>query len=270
MGDSPFAFRREELFALADRYAAQFRTAEPFPHVVIDDFLRPGALEQILLEFPEPDGSHWLEYDSGREVKLALQDAELLGPATRAMLAEFNGQVFVEFAERLTGIDGLVPDPHLDGGGLHQTVAGGYLKIHADFNKSRRLNLDRRLNGILYLNRDWDPDWGGDLELWDRDMTRCVVRVPPVFNRFLLFATTDGANHGLPEPITCPPGRARRSMALYYYSNGRPDGEVEGDHTTLFRRRPGEDLRGSTRQRLRRWVPPALADLLARTGNTRL
>src|SRR5690348_3670425 len=193
MQDVTFAFRRAELFALADRLAERFRDADPFPHVVIDDFLPPEVLEPVLLEFPEP-GASWQEFDSSREVKSALSDTELMGPATRSLLSEFNGQVFVDFAERLTGIGGLIPDPHFDGGGLHQTRAGGYLKVHADFNKTKRLNLDRRLNGILYLNQDWDEAWGGELELWDRDMVRCVKKVPPLFNRFLLFATTDHAN----------------------------------------------------------------------------
>ncbi|WP_223198911.1 2OG-Fe(II) oxygenase [Solihabitans fulvus] len=259
-----FAFRREDLFQRADSLRAQYLAAEPFPHVVIDDFLPAEVLEPILEEFPEPQGGHWQQFDSAREVKLALADTELMGPATRQLLAEFNGQVFVDFVERLTGIDGLIPDPHFDGGGLHQTRAGGYLKMHADFNKTKRLNLDRRLNGILYLNKDWQDSWGGQLELWDREMTHCVRRVAPVFNRFLLFCTTDDANHGLPDPLACPPERARRSMALYYYTNGRPDQEATDDHTTLFRQRPGEQWRGSLRQSLKRWVPPAVADLAAR------
>jgi Rps23 Pro-64 3,4-dihydroxylase Tpa1-like proline 4-hydroxylase len=265
MQDTQFAFRRAELLALADKSREEFLTAEPFRHVVIDDFLPPEVLEPVLEEFPEP-GATWQQFDSAREVKLALADTERMGPATRSLLNEFNGQVFVDFIERLTGIDGLIPDPHFDGGGLHQSRAGGYLKVHADFNKTKRLNLDRRLNGILYLNKDWDPSWGGDLELWTRDMGSCVKRVAPVFNRFLIFATTDNANHGLPDPITCPPDRARRSMALYYYTNGRPDDEASEDHTTLFRQRPGEEWKGNFRQTLKRWVPPALSDLANRRG----
>lgn len=266
MHDVTFAFQRAALMAHADRLREEFAKAEPFPHVVIDDFLPPAALEPVLEEFPEPSGATWQEFDSAREIKLALSDTELMGPATRNLLHEFNSQVFVDFLESLTGIAGLIPDPHFDGGGLHQSRSGGYLKVHADFNKTRRLNLDRRLNGILYLNKNWSPEWGGDLELWDRDMVTCVKRVPPVFNRFLIFATTDDANHGLPDPITCPPDRARRSMALYYYTNGRPEEEFTGEHSTLFRQRPGEDFQGTFRQTLKRWVPPALADLVSRRG----
>jgi Rps23 Pro-64 3,4-dihydroxylase Tpa1-like proline 4-hydroxylase len=256
-----FTFRRSELMPLADKLRAQFANAAPFPHVVIDDFLPPEALEPVLAEFPEPRDAEWQQFDNPHEVKLALSDIENVGPATRQLLAEFNSQVFVEFLERLTGIESLIPDPHFVGGGLHQIRAGGYLKVHADFNRHERLNLDRRLNGLLYLNKDWQEDWGGHLQLWDKTMSRCEHKVLPVFNRFLLFATTDDANHGHPDPLTCPPDRARRSMALYYYTNGRPEQEVNADHSTLFKARPGEGWKANGRQILRRWVPPALADL---------
>jgi hypothetical protein len=182
-----------------------------------------------------------------------------MGPATRHLLAEFNSAVFVDFLERLTDIPALIPDPHYFGGGLHQIRPGGYLKVHADFNRHDRLDLERRLNGILYLNKDWHEDYGGHLEIWDDDMTTCVERVLPVFNRFLVFATLSTANHGHPDPLTCPPDRARRSMALYYYTSDRP--AASGDHTTIFRQRPGEEWTSSARQVAKRWTPPALVDV---------
>jgi Rps23 Pro-64 3,4-dihydroxylase Tpa1-like proline 4-hydroxylase len=264
-----FTFRRSELFPLADRLRTEFLNASPFRHVVIDDFLPEHVLDPVLGEFPEPKDAHWQQFDSSKEVKLALQDTEQMGPATRHLLAEFNGQVFIEFLERLTGIDRLVPDPHLEGGGLHQIRSGGFLKVHADFNRHRRLDLDRRLNGLLYLNKDWEESYGGHLQLWNQDMSTCEHAVLPVFNRFVLFATTDDANHGHPDPLTCPPDRARRSMALYYYSNGRPAEEISADHTTLFKQRPGERYKNNFRQALKRWAPPALVELAGRRERSR-
>ena len=260
----PFTFRREYLSALASQFQAQYAAATPFPHVVIDDFLPAETLAMVLNEFPEPRDADWQEFDNQREVKLALRDTELMGPATRHLLAEFNSQVFVDFLERLTAVDGLVPDPHYIGGGLHQIRAGGFLKVHADFNRHRKLRLDRRLNGLLYLNKDWQEEWGGHLQLWNRDMTHCVHRILPVFNRFVLFSTTDDANHGHPDPLRCPPERARRSIALYYYTNGRPEAETATDHSTVFKQRPGEHWQGTARQTIKRWVPPAIVELVAR------
>ncbi|MUL47838.1 2OG-Fe(II) oxygenase [Mycobacterium sp. CBMA293] len=263
-----FAFTREELFPIADAHREEFRNADPFPHVVIDNFLPPAVLEPVLSEFPEPGAAEWQQYDSGREVKLALADSERMGPATRLLLAQFNSGPFVDFIERLTGIDGIVPDPHFFGGGLHQIRTGGFLKVHADFNRHDRLNLDRRLNGLLYLNKDWEEAWGGHIQLWDRKMERCAHKSLPIFNRFLLFATTDFSYHGHPDPLTCPPHRSRRSMALYYYTNGRPDEEKAlGEHSTLFRSRPGESLNSTFKQELKRWVPPAVLEGLQRFRN---
>lgn len=259
-----FTFSRERLLPLADQLRDSFLTAQPFRHVVIDDFLEPSALEPILDEFPEPGDVQWQQFDNAKEIKLALSDTEKMGPATRQLLSEFNGQVFIDFLERLTGIEALVSDPHYTGGGLHQIRNGGFLKVHADFNRHRRLNLDRRLNGLLYLNQDWKEEYGGHLQLWKPDMSECAHKILPVFNRFVLFATTDDALHGHPDPLTCPPERARRSMALYYYTNGRPASEAADDHTTLFHQRPGEKWQASAKQSLKRWVPPALVELAGR------
>ncbi|WP_020662869.1 2OG-Fe(II) oxygenase [Amycolatopsis benzoatilytica] len=262
-----FTFRRDDLLPLADKLHEQFVTAQPFRHVVIDDFLPPEVLEPVLAEFPEPRDAQWQSFDTSQEVKLALADTERMGPATRELLAEFNGQVFVDFLERISGIEHLVPDPHFDGGGLHQIRPGGFLKVHVDFNRHRRLGLDRRLNGLLYLNKDWEESYGGHLQLWNQDMSECAHKILPVFNRFVLFATTDDANHGHPDPLTCPDDRARRSMALYYYTNGRPAEEVHDEHTTVFKQRPGETWQSNLRQIAKRWTPPALVDLAGRIGN---
>ena len=257
-----FRFDRADLLARARALHDDFRTGDPFPHIVIDGLIPDEVLDGVLEEFPEPGGAGWEQFDKPTELKLALADAEQMSPVTRHLLAELDGQVFVEFLETLTGIDGLIPDPHHVGGGLHQILPGGFLKVHADFNRHPRLRLDRRLNALVYLNRDWPDSYGGHLELWDAAMTGCARRVLPVFNRMVIFATTDFANHGHPDPLGCPPGRARRSLALYYYSNGRPREELAPDHTTLFQSRPGERFRlgGNPRDALRRWVPPALAD----------
>jgi hypothetical protein len=254
-------FDRSTWVSRGETHREAFLRATPFPHVVLDDVLPPDVLNRVIDEFPSSDNACWQRFDRQSEIKLALADTTRMGPTTRQLLAEFNGQVFVEFLEALTAIDHLVPDPHYEGGGLHQIRRGGLLKVHADFNISQRLQLDRRLNALLYLNPDWSEDYGGHLELWDESMNRPVERIAPVFNRMVVFATTDGALHGHPEPLRCPPERARRSLALYYYTNGRPARERSAEHTTLFRARPGERIQRSWRSQARRWVPPVIADI---------
>jgi Rps23 Pro-64 3,4-dihydroxylase Tpa1-like proline 4-hydroxylase len=142
----------------------------------------------------------------------------------------------LQFLEKLTGIEGLIPDPYFGGAGPHQIEPGGFLKIHADFNWHPLLKLDRRLNLIVYLNRDWREEYGGHIELWDRGMTRAEQKVLPVWNRTIVFNTTDFSYHGHPTPLACPAGMTRKSVSFYYYSNGRPAEERSAPHDTLFRK----------------------------------
>ena len=260
-----YNFDRVRLQELADLHRGDFAVAEPFPHLVIDDFVEPELIAEINAEFDEVGGQRggWQEFSSRSEVKLALADITRMGPTTAAMLSAFNSHPFVGFIEEITGISGLVVDPGLSGGGMHEIARGGVLKMHVDFNLHNDLRLDRRLNSILYLNDDWDEEWGGHLELWDREMSKAVVRVAPTAGRLVTFATSEISYHGHPDPLLCPPDRLRRSLALYYYSNGRPAEEVVDRHTTIFRARPGEELVTRT-DRWKRWVPPALIDLARR------
>jgi hypothetical protein len=208
----------------------------------MDDFLPEPVLEAVLAEFPDPKRADWFAFDSATERKLATKDDSAMGPATRHVLGQLNSGAFIDFLERLTGIEGLVPDPHFVGGGLHQIERGGHLKIHADFNRHPRTDLERRLNVLIYLNRDWKDEYGGAFELWSEDMGTCEAKILPYFNRCVVFSTTSTSFHGHPEPLACPEGETRKSMALYYYSKDRPAEERNDGHNTLFQARPGERL----------------------------
>jgi 2OG-Fe(II) oxygenase superfamily len=266
----PFILDSERLLALAERRRREYAAADPYPHIVIDAFLPKMALERVLSEVPKPDEIGWIEFDDARGKKLASKVETQLGSATRALLYQLNSSVFIDFLETLTGIRGLVPDPHFWGGGIHQIVRGGFLKVHADFNRHPRLNLDRRLNLLLYLNPEWREEWGGCLELWDRDMTECRKKILPIFGRCVVFSTTDFSNHGHPEPLNCPEGTTRKSLALYYYSNGRPRGETDGRHySTPFRSRPGERLFFTPETIAQQVLPPFLMSIISGWRNRR-
>jgi Rps23 Pro-64 3,4-dihydroxylase Tpa1-like proline 4-hydroxylase len=236
-----FSFDRDHLMEIARSRRDDYRTASPFRHAVIDGLLPDAVLDELLTEFPEPT-ERWRHFDDRHQRKsgAGLLEADL-GPRTRNVLAEFNSAAFVDFLQTLTGIEEpLIGDPHYKGGGLHQILPGGYLKIHADFNRHPAFGLDRRVNVLLYLNHDWRPEWGGQLELWNRSMTFAEQRIEPTFNRMVVFTITDTAFHGHPDPLRCPEGRVRRSLAFYYYSNGRPDHERSETHTTLFQQSPAD------------------------------
>jgi hypothetical protein len=218
--------------SLRDRY----RDAQPFPHVALDGLFEDADLDAVLREFPAPDQMRWMRFDNPQEKKLGFyHELSAISPAVRSFLEAMNGFEMLAFLERLTGIDGLIPDPYFGGGGLHQIEAGGFLKIHADFNVHPKLRLDRRLNVLIYLNRNWRDEYGGHLELWDAQMSRCVQRILPTFNRTVIFSTTDTSFHGHPQPLTPPPGETRKSVSLYYYTAGRPQDERSAPHDTIFR-----------------------------------
>lgn len=239
-----FILDAERLRSLAEGLSAEYASAEPFPHAVIDGLFPADVLRRVADGFPRAGEELWHRFDNPRQKKLATLDETRIEAHARWLLYQLNSSVFVNFLEQLTGVGGLIPDPHFEGGGLHQIERGGFLKIHADFNRHPKLNLDRRLNLLLYLNEGWREDYGGHLELWDREVARCVKRIAPVFNRCVVFTTTDHSFHGHPEPLACPPGVTRKSLALYYYSNGRPAAESAGVHGTLVRARPGETIHG--------------------------
>jgi Rps23 Pro-64 3,4-dihydroxylase Tpa1-like proline 4-hydroxylase len=239
-----FILDSARLTELAEQFSGSYASAVPFPHAVIDNFLPEEALRSVAQSFPQPREIRWHEFDNPRQRKLAAEDETVIEENARWLLYQLNSAVFLRFLESLTGIDGLISDPYFTGGGLHQIERGGYLKIHADFNRHPTFNLDRRLNLLLYLNEDWKEEYGGHLELWDRQMSKCVRRIAPVFNRCVIFSTTDFSYHGHPEPLACPPGVTRKSLALYYYSNGRPEEELFAGHGTLIRPRPGETIDG--------------------------
>jgi Rps23 Pro-64 3,4-dihydroxylase Tpa1-like proline 4-hydroxylase len=244
----------DQLGRIAESKAASYREAVPFPHVVLDNFFDEEVLDRVLAEFPREDEIAWKKFNDRRQVKLASTNEKQIPPFTRHFLYELNSSTFLRFLEKLTGVDGLIPDPHFQGGGLHQIVPGGKLGIHTDFNKHPEFHLDRRLNVIVYLNRNWHEEYGGHFELWDREVTECIKRILPIFNRLLIFNTNDFTFHGHPEPLACPPGMTRKSLALYYFSNGRPAHEVSHAAGADFIGRPNEGV--TPKEFIKNFVPP--------------
>ena len=235
--------------------------ADPFPHIVIDDFLSPSALEACLEDFPreaDPD-SH--SYDRAQERYKTSYNPEYLSARVRSLFYSLNSRPFLQFLENMTGIKGLLPDPYFIGGGFHQTINGGHLSVHADFNLHKPLRIERRLNMLIYLNKDWPIEYGGALELWDQNMKSCVKKVAPEFNRCVVFSTDATSFHGHPDPVAHPQGIPRRSIALYYYT-ATWDGTARS-YTTQFKKRPesGDAVDWAVRRSeiMNDFVPPVLA-----------
>lgn len=244
--------------ALHERYVA----ARPYPHIVIDDFIDVDVLRHLLSEWPVTT-EHRKYYDRSQErLKYEWQPHELTTPALRSFLAEMNAEPMLRFISSLTGIPKLIADPYYAGAGLHETKRGGHLGIHADFNIHKGMNLQRRINLLIYLNDDWSPEWNGDLEIWSTDMTERRVSVAPTLGRAVVFNTDLDSFHGVPDAIACPPDRSRRSIALYYYTAPEAGLASLPKRTTVFKPRPGTtdvpDREVAMRHLINDWVPPAL------------
>jgi Rps23 Pro-64 3,4-dihydroxylase Tpa1-like proline 4-hydroxylase len=258
----------DRLDLIASNQALAYQTADPFPHIVIDDLVREDLLKAVLDEVRQEERITWNHTHGAHQKKFSTGTTREMGPATRSLINFMNGQEVIGFLEKLTGIQGLVPDWQLAGGGIHSLRTGGFLNVHADFNVHRHLRLDRRINLLLYLNKDWQDSWGGGLELWDDGMTRRSQNVVPVFNRCVIFNTTDTSMHGNPVPVAAPDGRSRLSLAFYYYTNGRPEEERSEAHMTVFRKpKTEESAKDRIKRALKRWTPPAITDALETRRN---
>jgi hypothetical protein len=207
---------------------------EPFSHIVIDDFFDPGAMDDVLTEVDALDQSKRYAKFLDRKTdhnKFAFFP-DVVGPNTARLAQCLNSGPFLAYLEKLTGISNLIADPSYFGGGLHWINNGGYLEVHADFNHLKQYNLERRINLLLYFNKNWKDEYNGHLEMWDRATMTKRKAVAPVFNRSVIFSTVKEALHGHPTPLSAPPGIARRSLALYYYTNTW--NPAEQAHTTLY------------------------------------
>jgi len=200
-----------------EQLAAQFQTAKPFPHVVLENFLNPKP-DEMAGVYPEPEWPHWNKrndyYQSG---KMYCRDTDVLPPLISSMFYELSSPPFLRFLESVTGIDKLIPDPYYEGGGLHCSRPGGILTPHTDFHYYDRLGLFRRINLLLYLNPVWEESFGGCLELWEKGSTKPTRIVIPRWGTCVIFRTDDRSVHGFSTPVTKDYWRC--SIALYYYSS---------------------------------------------------
>lgn len=235
-----FLFSDSELQTVADRYKANYNITPPYPHTQIDNFLPQWAAEKFLSLFPKPNAPFWFDWEKGDTTNQPkkqglghIKRLEGADPFIFSVLHAFNSYPFIHFLETLTGIEGLIPDPHYHGGGLHQILPGGILKVHADFNYLETLKLYRRINVLLYLNKDWREEYGGHIELWNKDMSACVQKIAPLFNRCVVFNTDSHSYHGHPHPLACPEGITRKSIAFYYYTRD-PRADEPPPHSTLW------------------------------------
>jgi hypothetical protein len=225
----------------AENLHAQYLAARPFPHLVLDGLFSEEAMEDLLHEIPSLRDDRWVHHEEKRLTKSNLRSAVDLGEIGYQHLSFLHSAAFLYLLAELTGIWHMVPDPYLSGGGYHLVPAGGRFDVHADRNVDHNTGLTRRLVMITYLNRGWRPEYGGQLELWSKDASRCEVVVEPLFNRTILFEVGDQNFHGV-RPVERE-GMERKSFAIYFHTVGLSDGKTASPHNsiyapTFYRKRP--------------------------------
>lgn len=223
----------------------EFDGAVPFRHILVGELLDPDFAREAAACFPtfEQAVQQGFAFDFVNERrKVQISESEKFPEPIRKLHEALASPEFLADLEYITGIPNLVADPDLSGGGMHVTGPHGRLDVHVDFNFAEDKKLHRRLNVLVYLNPEWDDDWGGAVELWDRDVRQCHRTVMPHLGRCVLFETSEISFHGV-QPLTCPEGQVRKSFAAYYYTKEPPPGWDGTCHNTIFKARPDEKWR---------------------------
>ena len=212
----------------------QFLAAEPFNHVVIDDFFTAETVQKLVNEFPAYDSTVWnAHYNNAIENKKACNHWDKFSATTYAVLHYLCSVEFEDIITKITGNPGVQADVGLHGGGQHAHTTAGKLNIHLDYSIHPKLQLERHYNLIVYITPDWNAQWGGGLELWSHDTEtntakELVTTVENQFNRAVLFDTTQYSWHGLPKDLACPPGVMRQSLAVYYVTEPAANASTRG------------------------------------------
>jgi Rps23 Pro-64 3,4-dihydroxylase Tpa1-like proline 4-hydroxylase len=245
-----------------------YRTAKPFPHLVMDDVFAEDMLESLLPEIDGMQRDQWntIEQDS-RERTLRMRSALAIGPAGERFLNVVHSASFLYLLSEITGIPALLPDPYLQGGGYAAMRRGDYFHVHSDRSTAFSTGLTRRLAMIVFLNKDWKPEYHGQLELWNPDAKKCNVLIDPLFNKTALFEVAFPNYHGVPVPLACPADRSRQSFILYYHTVGI-DGKSVKPHASIFAPRSHGTNRLTLRSLLRDVTPPLLTRALRKLTRT--
>jgi Rps23 Pro-64 3,4-dihydroxylase Tpa1-like proline 4-hydroxylase len=228
-----------------EQLGQQYQNAEPFPSICIDNFLTEEFLAEVMAAYPnyEQAKNGNREFSGLNEYKkIQITQPEKFPVPVQNLSALLASAEFIDAMETLTGIDNLVWDPAFTGGGMHLTNSSGLLDVHVDFNYEKKLDLYRRINILIYLNKEWHDEWGGNVELWDKDVKKLGQSFQPIANRCVIFSTSDFSYHGV-TAVTSPEGISRNSFAAYYYSKDAGDNAGEmygGKHSTIFKARPTE------------------------------
>ena len=214
---------------LAVQSAHAYQYGQPFPHMAIDNFLPRDIAVELAAKYPQPNKAEWTTHASKHVDRKFLGNETKYDPDFRLFTQAISSRQFLLFLETLSGIKGLIPDPYFIGGGAMTAGRGHKLDMHIDFNWHYSLHVYRRLNALFYLTPDWREDWGGALRV-EGSITHDYL---PLFNRLIVFSTSEDSWHGQPVPLTCPDDVRRNVFSAFYYTAASPAQEAD-PHLTRY------------------------------------
>lgn len=216
------------------RLAESWNHASPFKHIILDDMLDTALLDGVCREIPRIDDKTWVRENDDHIKQFNHRSPVSLGDAASELVNILHSPAFLYFLSEVTGIWELLPDPYLQGASFHVVPRGGFFDVHVDRNTAYSSGLVRRLALMLYLNKGWKTEYGGQFELWNENGTQRVKAIEPIFNRCVIFEVTDTSYHGLPVPVSCPPGQTRNCFAVYFHTAAKAEDAGMKAHTSVY------------------------------------
>lgn len=252
-------FSQKKLKNISDRAIKKIKKTKkninyfikPYKHLIIDNFFDHKLINECLKNFPSISSKNW-EFTNDKDIEIKYRSkwtSEFDIPeGVIEVVRILNGADFLKSISEVFKIKKLIPDPYFTGGGLNVTKKGGLLDVHVDGNYHDATGLNRRLNALLFLNKNWISSWGGEFGLYDNKGKKCIKKIEPIFNRLVVFDTHDTSWHGLPDPINFPDTNPRKSILLYYYTKDKRSLrqiKISKPHSALWKRRGEKDKKGN-------------------------
>jgi Rps23 Pro-64 3,4-dihydroxylase Tpa1-like proline 4-hydroxylase len=227
----------KDLLERQKKIKQDYQSNQPFRFVMFENFFLPEQAELIYQNYPTIEDGKW-DGTTYLDQKNKFQKTEFeQNSILEKVFKELNSDLFLAWLQEVTEVeDTLIADDALFGGGLHQSINGAFLNVHVDYNMHPKTNHHRRLNVLVYMNKDWQEHYEGNLELWDLSQNdkKLLAKYAPTFNRCVIFETNEISFHGHPKALNTPKEVNRKSIATYYYSKNRPENEISDSHNTIY------------------------------------
>jgi len=211
-----------------------------FAHAVIDNFIDEETCLKLYEECISAPKGGWTVFSRAGSRMEEFNDL-ISCPTAHQVTYELmhSGEMLYDL-EQMTGISGLLPDPHLVGAGYSIFRNGSFLGSHYDFNWNDRLRLHRKLTSFLFITPGWKEEWGGHHEIWtgsyDKDKNaKKVYSHAPLFNRFFIDENVKKEPYHAVSKVDCPDSVVGRcAIRFFYYISSSEHDPDDPPHKSIY------------------------------------